>query len=75
MNLSLALNLDYDICSPLIRCHADKIGARVFTASNGYGGILRILAFTEEEAGKLASQERGYYQPEFAVIAQEELIT
>jgi hypothetical protein len=42
-------SVDYDACSPLIQCHADKIGARIFT-EDFFGREIRVLAFDADDA-------------------------
>jgi hypothetical protein len=46
--------MNYDICDPSIRCGADKVGATVFLIEQGRGKVCRVLAYTQEDAERLA---------------------
>jgi hypothetical protein len=41
---------DYDVAADYIACNADKIGAKIFTVTNGYGRKVRVLAWNEADA-------------------------
>ena len=43
---------DYDVAAPQIKCHADKIGARIFLvpAIDPDGDDVRVLAFDKATA-------------------------
>ena len=48
--------MDYDICDPSIRCGADKVGATVFVIERGSGRGCRVLAYTQDDAERLARE-------------------
>lgn len=52
----LLFNVDYDLCSPSIKCHADKAFARVFEFEE-YGRLVRVMAYDRADALKAAEPE------------------
>ncbi len=46
--------MNYDICDPTIRCGADKVGASVFMIDQGRGRVCRVLAYSQNDAERLA---------------------
>jgi hypothetical protein len=57
MTLEAAINVDYDLCDPRIRCHADKLGAEVYTFHDSLGHEFRALAFDYETARDIFHNE------------------